>query len=59
MDVFDRLTAAPRLRERVIAVDNSSTDPDVRRRVAATLAGELADTAARTPEHTMPTTGSR
>jgi thymidylate kinase len=44
-DVFDRVTAAPRLSDRVVVVDNTSSDPQVRRRLAADLADLLTDLA--------------
>ncbi len=44
-DVFDRLTAAPRLRDRVLVVDNTSSDLRTRRHLAASLAELLTDAA--------------
>jgi hypothetical protein len=44
-DVFDRVTAAPRLRDRVLVVDNSSPDLRARRDLIAELAEQLSDMA--------------
>lgn len=44
-DVFDRVTAAPRLRDRVLVVDNSSPDVRARCELVAQLAGQLSDLA--------------